>query len=1102
MISEIVEDDVSSSEFRDLQACLGLLDHVWPRSKPAPDRDGGPDQLGRFRILSELGRGGFGIVFLAEDPILGRKVALKVPRVEVLSHGESWARFLREAKAASRLDHPNLVPLLETGEIGPVRYIASVYVEGPSLDVWLARRGEPVHPRFAARLVMVLARAIDHVHQRGILHLDLKPGNVLLQDADRDGEAPAEADLSGRTSLPFVPRICDFGLSRLLDAEGDDSRTVVAAGSPSYMAPEQAEGRREGISRATDVYGLGAILYELLAGRPPFRGKSSLDTIRKVVTEDPPPPRRARPNVPRDLETICLESLAKQPLRRYASAGALADDLECFLENRPIQARPASIWDRAWKWSCRRPAAAAFIVLAAVGLALGFAGLNRYNAALSAKNKELGEALVQAKNSEESALAQKQLADDRERQTRRHMATSQVRQAQQAVDAEQLELADRLLDASALELGPPGARGFAWDYLSRRVNDELQVLKGHQASVEFLAASPDGRTLASGDDPGEIRLWDLSAGTCRVIASGLGGRVIGLAFSPDGRTLASSRRGFTGRVALWDVATGKLKRRLAGARGTCHRIWFSVDGFTLSAIQEAPLNDPRRRLCWDVETGDSRPVAADAAREGLRLKAVVDLLEARPAATVATSEESGFETTGRGEPGLAFTSDGRFAVIGLDDGTFEVVASRENLRLAIGRLERGRVREVLFLLSKNPEIDQVVDRILEALEPVKASLGLDVERTAAISPLNHDAVYAPGVGQLARWGSLRPSPFLIDSAGKRERAAYHFGLPVPVTAMTYLPDGATLAFGAVDRRIRLWRWNRPVEPPPLVGHAPKEAWSVAYSPDGRILATSGDDHEIRLWDPDSGVPRGTLRGHRSLVGTIAWAPDGETLASGSHDKTVRLWDVRAGKARTILSGHTGFIRAVAFSPDGRILASAGDDRTIRLWNPRTGLSIAVLSGHGDAVWPLAFSPDGGTMASASLDGRIDFWDVATLRSRGFAAGPSVIGMAFSPDGATLAAAYVSEPTQLWDVASGKPRATLLGHHSDVNSIAFSPDGRSLATGGIDRSVRIWDCVEGVEMLNLVGHEARVNGVAFRPDGRTLASVDHVGAIRFWRASRP
>ena len=283
-----------------------------------------------------------------------------------------------------------MVPVLETGEAGPVGYIASVYVDGPSLETWLARRPEPVPPRLAARLVATLARAIDHAHQRGILHRDLKPANVLLQVLRAD-ERPS--DRRDHESLPFTPRICDFGLAKLMEAEAEESQSIFVAGSPPYMAPEQAEGRKADIGPATDVYGLGAILYELLTGRPPFRGKTNLETLKQVAAEEPVPPRQVRPGVPRDLETICLKCLAKKPGRRYATAAALADDLERFLDGRPILARPVSSLERAWKWGRRHPALASllvFMLLAGAASMVGVVVLQRSNARLARALAERG----------------------------------------------------------------------------------------------------------------------------------------------------------------------------------------------------------------------------------------------------------------------------------------------------------------------------------------------------------------------------------------------------------------------------------------------------------------------------------------------------------------------------------------------------------------------------------------------------------------------------------------------------------------------------------------------------------------------------------------
>ncbi|MHC5539171.1 serine/threonine-protein kinase, partial [Singulisphaera rosea] len=313
--------------------CQRLLERIWPRGTSRPPEL--PRRFGSFLLHSELGRGGFGVVYLATATVLQRKVALKLPRPEIALTPDFRRRFLREGEAASRLDHPHIVPIFEIGEEGAVCYIASAYCEGITLAEWLRRRSTPLPAPLAADLLAKLALAVGHAHDRSILHRDLKPRNVLLHGSWT--EASPEPVAAG-----FVPRICDFGLAKILDQEGDDTCSGIAIGSPAYMAPEQAAGRSREISPGTDVYALGVILYELLTGRTPFQGETVLETLRHVSEGEPPPLRSLRPGVPRDLDTICMKCLERRPDRRYRDGSDLADDLGRFLAARPIRAQPAS----------------------------------------------------------------------------------------------------------------------------------------------------------------------------------------------------------------------------------------------------------------------------------------------------------------------------------------------------------------------------------------------------------------------------------------------------------------------------------------------------------------------------------------------------------------------------------------------------------------------------------------------------------------------------------------------------------------------------------------------------------------------------------------
>jgi serine/threonine protein kinase len=360
-----------------------------------------------YEIECEIGRGGMGVVYRALHGSLGRCVALKMIATEELAQPQALARFQNEALAVARLQHPNIVQIYEVGEQEGRPYLALELVDGEDLAQRLGQG--PQGTRIAAQLVSILARAIHYAHQQGIIHRDLKPANVLLQNANcKWGTDQSEADASRSKSVisnlrPPIPKITDFGLAKCLDIDKGFTRSGTILGTPCYMAPEQASAKTGVIGPAVDIHALGTILYELLTGRPPFQGETHVETVLQVLNDEPRPPRHLQTSLPRDLETICLKCLAKLPSQRYASAQALAEDLDRFLTGEPIHARPAAAWERAVKWTKRRPLTAALLGTSGVAVfALLLLSLI-YNSRLHGHNRSLHLALQNAQEQREEA---------------------------------------------------------------------------------------------------------------------------------------------------------------------------------------------------------------------------------------------------------------------------------------------------------------------------------------------------------------------------------------------------------------------------------------------------------------------------------------------------------------------------------------------------------------------------------------------------------------------------------------------------------------------------------------------------------------------------
>jgi WD40 repeat protein len=1026
---------------RQLESELGYVRRVRQvLRRPAPASAASPPwtQLGRFHIRRELGQGGFGMVFLAYDPLLGRDVAIKVPRADALVTPELRARFHREARAASGLDHPNLVPVYEAGEVGPVCFIVTAYCPGTTLAAWLKQRTDPVPLHEAAHLTAVLAEAVQHAHRHGVCHRDLKPANILLK---------AEANLVDPDSAPalplsaLTPMVADFGLARL---EGDPRHTQSGAvlGTPDYMAPEQAGGRNQIVGPAADVYALGALLYELITGRPPFRGENNLETLALVQSAEPVSLARLRPGVPRDLETICLKCLEKDAAKRYASAGDLAADLDRFRDRQPIRARPVGRIERLGRWCRRNPALAGATALAAVALLATAVVSTLFALYFAASLKESEANRFRSKRQEANLALDRAVSLGERGQPARAMLwlTHSLALAEQVEDHD-LERAIR-------------ANLAAW---YRRL--PIRLMSGHQGPVTAVAVGPGGRIILTGSRDGTAQRWD--ALTDKPMGQPLahGGPVLAVAFSPDGQKLVTG--GEDGAARLWDAVTGEPLGAPFPHPGAVHAVAFRPDG---GMVVTGCTGKAAYR--WNAVTG----------------RLIGDPL-AHPEEVVA----------------VAFSPDGKTIVTGCCDGAARLWDAATGAPSGDPLRHGHKVLAVVF----SPDGKTVVSaddtgnaRLWEA----------DTGRLVSHLPINkgpiHGVAFSPD-GKTIATGSLAGYLHFWDAATSKPLGDPFVHVYTRVQALAFYPDGS-LVTGSDAGMARVWQPGKADYPGLILPHG-DHVQQVAFSPDGRLVLTGGFDRCARLWDTATCRPVGEPLPHDGPVHTVAFSPDGHLALTGGDDRTARLWEVATGKLVHRLAGHHAAVRAVAFRPpEGGVIATASADGTARFWDAGTGQPRGEPMRHDGPLgsWTLAFSPDGRMLATSSIDKTARLWEVPTGKSLG---GPllhdgAVTALAFNRDGTVLLTGSYGAASRLWDVATRQPIGNPLRHHVDVRSVAFSPDGGRLVTGGFDQTAQLWDAGTQQPIGEPLQHQGLVRDACFSPDGTRVltGSFDHTAQV--WDAA--
>ncbi|MCY2990006.1 MAG: protein kinase, partial [Planctomycetota bacterium] len=1016
-----------------------------------------PRQFGEYEILEAIAQGAMGVVYRARQRKLDRVVALKMLRSGCFATAGELERFRREAQAAGQLQHPGIVRVLDAGEQDGQAYLAMDFIHGSSLAALV--RTNPLAPRQAAQYIQAVAEAVDFAHRHGVVHRDLKPSNILI---DADGR----------------PQVTDFGLARRLEDTSHLTLSGEVIGTPSYMPPEQASGKSSLVGPASDVYSLGATLYELLTGRPPFLAPTVWETVRQVLSNEPATIRSINPDIHRDLDIICLKCLNKEPAKRYPSAQALADDLARWLRGEAITARPVGRLARMAKWAQRNRGMAALtgaiavlLVLTTLISSVGFFHVSQSKSELTEERNKLSRHLSDSflqfgvdhaeKGDVATGLAYMNLA---------------YRTAQQIPNQRQAAL--RLLAG--------------WSQAARH-----SLL--HDARVVDVVFSPDRRSIATASEDGTARIWDAQTGEPLTEPLKHDKEVAAVAFSSDGRWLATASNDRT--VRRWDAWTGQPVGPVLQHEGRPGAVLFACgDRLLISRTAEGLLTRwdlttqppagkslaelgsaairilqpnaktllvcaKKRLLVYDdLEASDPKPQELDMQTEVLCAKLSPD---GRQLATgdvtgvvrlwdVADGrllqEQQGHRAT---ITSFAFSPDGEVLLSGSNDGTvvpWSIGGSVELLAQAT--------------MVRRPQLVTLARVLVEdGLAQLSATLrGETHTRLIPLQPVPQD-------GPVVSVG--------FDSSGERWLAATQDGR-VSVFADLGVPASLTFRHAAQVRK-------------------------SLFGPDDSSILAAGFDGIVRVWN----VPRSSFKeATPTQVTRLALNPDGARLYAGLKGGSLWAMNPATGKVASsyapTVNSTEALVMDIHLDPLGWIASERGREKQ-RTWYFEASDPVTVRQFEGKpgsqekAVYTATFVPGGKSVILGTGSGRR--WSPAE-DTKGHELPPVIRGairaLAFSPDGKTLLAGGDSCEGGFWDTSTWQPLKELPKHSAGIQAAAFSPKGDLIATACADRTLHIWR-FPGLEPVGtpIASQEPNVLCVAFTPDGQTLLCGGVRSAVRAW-----